>query len=111
MTKWEIRLWNDLKGRKMFGFKVRRQYGVEDYIVDFYCPKLKLAIEVDGDVHFFKEKLRKDQKKNQRLKEENIKVIRMKTVDFEEDYESMIAHLEDVFRARAQELHIDFEKM
>ena len=111
MTKWEIRLWNDLKGRKMFGFKVRRQYGVEDYIVDFYCPKLKLAIEVDGDVHFFKEKLRKDQKKNQRLKEENIKVIRMKTVDFEEDYESMLGHLEDVFRARAQELHIDFEKM
>jgi hypothetical protein len=55
--------------------------------------------------------LRKDQKKNQRLKEENIKVIRMKTVDFEEDYESMLGHLEDVFRARAQELHIDFEKM
>lgn len=111
MTKWEIRLWNDLKGRKMYGFKVRRQYGFEDFVVDFYCPKLNLAIEVDGDIHYFKEKMNRDREKNQRLKEENIKVIRIKTLDLEEDYESMIGYLEDAFRVRAQELKIDFEKM
>lgn len=38
MTKWEIRLWNDLKQKKMFGYKVRRQYGVNNYILDFYYP-------------------------------------------------------------------------
>lgn len=110
MTKWEIRLWNDLKGRKMFGFKVRRQYGFDNYVVDFYCPKLNLAIEVDGDIHYFKEKMRSDRKKGQRLKEEGIKVIRFKTLDLEEDYESMIVYLEDVFLNRSRELGIDFNK-
>jgi very-short-patch-repair endonuclease len=79
--------------------------------VDFYCPELQLAIEVDGDVHYFKEKMIEDREKDQRLKEENIKVKRIRTVDLEEDYETMIAHLEDVFIARAKELHIVFEKM
>jgi very-short-patch-repair endonuclease len=109
MTKWEIHLWNDLKGRKMYGFKVRRQYGFDNYVVDFYCPTLKLAIEVDGDVHYFKKK--KDQEKDQRLKEEDVKIIRIKTLDLEEDYESMIVYLEDIFKGRAQELNINIEIM
>jgi very-short-patch-repair endonuclease len=32
MTKWEIRLWNDLKGKKLYGFKVRRQYGFDNFV-------------------------------------------------------------------------------
>jgi very-short-patch-repair endonuclease len=111
MTKWEIRLWNDLKSRKMFGFKVRRQYGFNNYVVDFYCPQLKLVIEVDGNVHYFKEKMRKDREKNQSLKKENIKVVRIKVMDLEEDYESMIVYLEGVFKDRAAELNIGFEYM
>lgn len=48
----------------MYGFKVRRQYGFDNYVVDFYCPELKLVVEVDGDVHHFKEKMKTDQKKS-----------------------------------------------
>ena len=36
----------------MHGQRFLRQYGVEEYVLDFYCPKLKFAIEVDGDSHF-----------------------------------------------------------
>ncbi|MCC5940648.1 MAG: DUF559 domain-containing protein [Balneolaceae bacterium] len=67
MTKWEVRLLNDLKGKKMFGFKVRRQYGIDNYVIDFYCPELKLAIEVDGDVHYFQDKMDSDARKNKKL--------------------------------------------
>ena len=35
----------------MHGLKFRRQFSVDQYVLDFYCPKLKLAIEVDGDSH------------------------------------------------------------
>ncbi|NBC64684.1 MAG: DUF559 domain-containing protein [Bacteroidetes bacterium] len=70
MTKLEIRLWNDLKSRKMYGLKVRRQYGFDNYVVDFYCPKLKLAVEVDGDIHYFTEKKKKDQEKDRHLEGE-----------------------------------------
>ncbi len=107
MTKWEVRLWNDLKDKKMLGFKVRRQYGIENYIVDFYCPALKLAIEIDGDVHYFDEKVKKDKKKNETLNAEGIKVIRIENLDFEEDYESVILYLEDKFRDRAKEFKIE----
>jgi very-short-patch-repair endonuclease len=110
MTKWEVRLWNDLKGRKMYGFKVRRQYGIENYIVDFYYPALKLAIEINGDVHFFDEKVKKDKEKNDCLKAEGIKVIRIENLDFEEDYESVLLHLEDLFRDRAKEFNIELNE-
>ncbi len=111
MTKWEIRLWNDLKGKKMFRFKVRRQYGIKNYIIDFYCPALKLAIEIDGAVHYFDEKTRKDKEKNDFLKTAGIKVVRIENLDLEEDYNSMLMHLEDQFRNRANEMKVDFEEI
>jgi very-short-patch-repair endonuclease len=107
MTKWEVRLWNDLKGKKMFGFKVRRQYGIENYVIDFYCPRLQLGIEIDGDVHYFDEKAEKDKKKDESLETAGIKVIRIDNLDFEEDYESVILYLEDIFKERAEELKIE----
>jgi len=110
MTKWEVMLWSDLKGRKMFGFKVRRQYGIDNYIIDFYCPELKLAIEVDGDVHYFKNKMDLDARKNQRLAQENIKLVRLKNSDLSDDYESIVIYLEDMFKARAHELNKKLKK-
>lgn len=106
MTKWEIILWNDLKGKKMYGFKVRRQYGVDNYVIDFYCPELKLALEVDGDVHYYPDKLEADKRKYKKLEEEGIQLVRLKNEDLEEDYESAVIYLEDRFKLRAQELMI-----
>ena len=45
-------LWNILKGKKVGGLQFRRQYSVGQYILDFYCPLLKLAIELDGNYHY-----------------------------------------------------------
>ncbi len=52
MTKAEFMLWQKLKGKQLEGVKFRSQYGVGQFVVDFYCPELKLAIEIDGDSHF-----------------------------------------------------------
>jgi very-short-patch-repair endonuclease len=52
MPKSEVILWSKLKNRQMHGERFLRQYGVEEYMIDFYCPRLKLAIEVDGESHF-----------------------------------------------------------
>jgi very-short-patch-repair endonuclease len=51
-TKVERILWQNLKGRKLAGKKFRRQFSVGPYIVDFYCPECRLAIELDGAGHF-----------------------------------------------------------
>ncbi|PKN01700.1 MAG: DNA methylase [Elusimicrobia bacterium HGW-Elusimicrobia-1] len=47
----EVLLWKELKGRKVLGYQFMRQKSVGEYIVDFYCSKLKLVIEIDGESH------------------------------------------------------------
>ena len=76
MPKAEIILWSVLKGKKMKGYKFRRQHGIGSFIVDFYCPELKLAIELDGSQHLEQENLEYDKKRTQYLNSLNIKVIR-----------------------------------
>ncbi len=50
-TPAEAILWRMLKGKQRAGLKFRRQHSVGPYILDFYCPQIKLAIELDGEVH------------------------------------------------------------
>ena len=50
-TAAESVLWRMLKGKQLGGLKFRRQQGIGPYIVDFFCPKMKLAIELDGEIH------------------------------------------------------------
>ena len=51
-TKVERILWKSLQGRRLAGKKFRRQFSIGPYIVDFYCPECRLAIELDGAGHF-----------------------------------------------------------
>jgi very-short-patch-repair endonuclease len=51
MTRAEVLLWIQLKNRELLGQRVLRQYGIGSYVVDFYIPKFKLAIEIDGPSH------------------------------------------------------------
>jgi len=59
MTEAEIKLWDYLK-EKRTGFKFRRQHPISNYILDFYCHKLRLSIELDGKYHLRKEQRLKD---------------------------------------------------
>ena len=47
----EIFLWKELKGEQMLGYDFHRQKPVDKYVVDFFCPELSLAIEIDGESH------------------------------------------------------------
>ncbi len=59
-------LWSHLRNRQLLGLKFRRQYGVGNYVIDFYCTETKLGIEIDGNSHFensvviVKDKLRQE---------------------------------------------------
>lgn len=55
LTPAEAVLWRLLKGRQLEGLKFRRQHSVGPYILDFYCPALRLAIELDGASHACRE--------------------------------------------------------
>jgi len=71
-------IWMYLRNRKMLGYKFRRQYSVDRYVIDFYCPELKLAIESDGSVHDLPEQKIYDSERQEYLENFGINFLRIK---------------------------------
>ena len=72
----EAILWRTLKGKQIDGLKFRRQFGLGPYVLDFYCPEIKLCIELDGEVHKSYEQSQYDEIRTRFMASNNIKVIR-----------------------------------
>ncbi|HQF41260.1 MAG TPA: DUF559 domain-containing protein [Ignavibacteriaceae bacterium] len=70
----EIMVWNYLKGKQIRGYDFDRQKPIDNYIVDFYCKDLFLAIEIDGESHYGN--TIRDIKKDKRLNELGVTVLR-----------------------------------
>ena len=75
-TAAEATLWKVLKNSQVGGYKFRRQHGIGPYIMDFYCPLLKLCIELDGAVHLEAMADVRDDIRTKFLKQQGITVIR-----------------------------------
>jgi very-short-patch-repair endonuclease len=76
MTKAEVLLWLQLKNKQVLGHRFLRQYSVDRYVLDFYCPKLRLAIEVDGESHFVEGAEEYDRERQQYIEALGIKFLR-----------------------------------
>jgi very-short-patch-repair endonuclease len=76
MTNAETRLWAKLRLRQIRGFWFYRQKPIGEYIVDFFCPKAKLVIEVDGGQHFSGDAPEYDAIRDGYLKSLGLKVLR-----------------------------------
>jgi very-short-patch-repair endonuclease len=87
-TSAEKLLWSMLQRSNLGGYKFRRQHSVGAYILDFYCPSEKLAIELDGDSHFTCEALVYDRQRTVYLNALKIKVLRFLNTDI---YDNMNA--------------------
>jgi len=75
MPKAELLLWGQIR-KKQMGVKFLRQYGVGPYVFDFYCPMLRLAIELDGDSHFNEAAIEHDRRRGCFLIKHGITTIR-----------------------------------
>lgn len=69
-------LWSKLRNKQILGYKFRRQFSVGKYIVDFYCPKTKLVIELDGSQHIQEKNKLHDEKRTLFLSELGLRVVR-----------------------------------
>lgn len=87
LTPAEAKLWIALKNNKLSGRKFRRQQSIGNYILDFYCPSEKLAIELDGEVHFQEIKQESDSKRTLYLRSLGIRVLRFENKLVFEDIE------------------------
>ena len=79
MTAAEKKLWSEYL--RTFPLRVYRQRPIDHYIVDFYCPKLKLVIEVDGETHFTSEAQEYDQMRSDVLRGYGLEIIRFTNND------------------------------
>ena len=76
MTALETIVWFELKGKKLDGYKFRRQAPIGPYIADFYCPAARLVVEIDGPVH--NDRQARDEYRTRYLAACGIRVIRFR---------------------------------
>ena len=87
MTAAERKIWFGLLSD--FKYKVLRQKVIDNYIVDFYIPKLKLIIEIDGASHFTKEGLYYDHIRTAVLESYNLKILRFTNNEIVQNFKSV----------------------
>jgi very-short-patch-repair endonuclease len=99
MPKAEVMIWNQLKNKQRLKQRFLRQYSVDNYVLDFYCPALKLAIEIDGDSHFIYAKSKElDMKKENVLEKYGITVIRFMNYDIYHSLNSVVLVIDETIK-------------
>jgi very-short-patch-repair endonuclease len=89
-TRAEKILWSRLRNRNLSGCKFFRQYSVGPYILDFFCPSARLAIELDGSHHAQEELKRYDEERSDYLNAHNIRVIRFQNHQITQEIEESL---------------------
>ncbi|MBI5780038.1 MAG: endonuclease domain-containing protein [Planctomycetes bacterium] len=89
----EILLWRHLKNKQMKGYDFHRQKPIDEYIVDFFCPKLNLIIEIDGETH--SEKAEQDRLREQKLMSSGFYIVRFLDKDVKQNIEGVLHLIEE----------------
>lgn len=100
MTDAELYLWSRIRRKQIINVQFYRQKPLLDYIVDFYCPKAKLIIELDGGQHYEPDHQLKDKEKDRVLKEKGFEVLRFDNLAVLKEIDSVV----EVVRLKVVEL-------
>ena len=94
MTKAEKILWQQFKTDRYRGLNFRRQHPINIFIVDFYCHKLKLVIEIDGEIHLNPTVKENDENRENMLMKFGLKIIRFRNVQILKDLNSVLQEID-----------------
>ncbi|MEM8642166.1 MAG: endonuclease domain-containing protein [Cyanobacteria bacterium P01_G01_bin.54] len=94
LTSAEKKLWYEYL--RTFKYRVLRQRPIDQFIVDFYCRKLKLVIEIDGESHFTEQQQAYDRERTQKLESYGLTVLRFTNQQVWQDFEGVCAVIEAV---------------
>ena len=92
MTLSEVLLWNELKQKNMLGYDFDRQRPIGNFIVDFFCKELSLAIEIDGDTHIFKYDY--DEERQRSLEKLGIRFLRFEDIEVKKNMNNVLKVIE-----------------
>jgi very-short-patch-repair endonuclease len=87
----EVILWSELKAGKMDGYKFNRQKPLGKFIVDFYCKKLNLVIEIDGESHL--DKVKEDIERQKELEKFNLNFLRFDDLEVKMNLYNVICRI------------------
>ena len=97
-TPAEKRLWDQLKGKRLEGYKFRRQHPVGKYILDFYCHAKKLVIEIDGEYHQERLQEWQDKERTANLKALGLSVVRFTNEEVFVDMDKVVGAIKEALR-------------
>ena len=97
LTPAEATLWKALQGGQLEGRKFRRQHSFGNYILDFYCPEEKLAVELDGRHHFSEAGFEADLERTAFLESHGIKVLRFENKEVFENLDGVLQAIRNAF--------------
>ena len=92
MTPWERKLWYEFL--RNYPIRFQRQKAIGDYIVDFYCAKAMLVIELDGGGHYTNEQIEKDNIRTKELECMNLTVIRICNLDIGRNFYDVCEYID-----------------
>lgn len=95
-TPQEQKMWNILRNHQFFGLEFRRQYPIDDYIVDFICRKKKVIVEIDGGQHNEPENKASDYNRTKYLESKGYKVVRFWNNEVDENIEGVYLKLKEI---------------
>ena len=98
LTPAEATLWLGLKNKQLAGRRFKRQVSIGHYIVDFYCLREKLVVELDGESHFTKDGYEHDLRRDKYLNGLGFKVIRFENEIVFHRYEGVLEEIQEAFR-------------
>ena len=98
LTPAEATLWMVLKNKQLAGRRFKRQVSIGHYIVDFYCPREKLIIELDGESHFTEDGYEHDLRRDKYLNSLGLKVMRFENEIVFHRYEEVSEEIRKAFR-------------
>ncbi len=95
MTKAERVFWNAVRNNKVMGLQFRRQQVIDGFIADFYCNKMRLAVELDGEIHDRQKEY--DRHREDVMKRRDIRVMRFRNEEVLNDIGKVIAEIETAY--------------
>jgi very-short-patch-repair endonuclease len=93
MTFGEVLLWNEIKNKQL-GVRFNRQVPIDEFILDFYCKDLMLAIEIDGDSHYHDDRPEKDAIRQLRLETLGVQFLRFDDIDVKTNMNWVVNEIE-----------------
>jgi very-short-patch-repair endonuclease len=95
MTFHEKLLWEQLRSNKILGLRFKAQHPIDIFIADFYCHKLKLIIEIDGDSHNSADETAYDEGRSDEMQKLGIDTIRFSNDDIQNELSAVLRKLEN----------------